>query len=38
MPFGINVKEVKAEVIAKFDVLISKLDEILTAIKELKTK
>ena len=34
MPFGINVKDVTAQVQAKFDQLIAKLDEILQAIKE----
>jgi hypothetical protein len=32
MAFGINVKEITAQVNAKFDQLIAKLDEILRAI------
>jgi hypothetical protein len=36
MPFGINVKEVTAQVNAKFDQLIAKLDEILQAIRDKK--
>lgn len=34
MAFGINVKEITAQVNARFEQLIAKLDEILQAIKE----
>lgn len=34
MAFGINIKEITAQVNAKFDALIAKLDEILAAIRE----
>ena len=34
MPFGINVKEAKAELTLRFDQLIAKLDEILAELKK----